>query len=120
MLHVCVLGPRGLVFNVGLNVVRKLLSQECVLLKALGEGLPFEIAVGMNGRIWLVKKTEGQNSRKKTKPQCTALLLPLEFIYPKVCQECLITVFLSSADVLIKVKRLKARLLLLDLWLLHL
>ena len=43
----------GYVFTVSLNTVRKLLSKECVLLQTLGKSIPFEIAVGMNGRVWL-------------------------------------------------------------------
>ena len=48
-----VLEDGGYVFNVSLNTVRKLLSKECVLLHTLGKNIPFEIAVGMNGRIWI-------------------------------------------------------------------
>ena len=36
-----------------LHVIRKLLSPECVLLPSLGAQIPFEVAVGMNGRVWL-------------------------------------------------------------------
>ena len=36
-----------------LNLVRKLLSPDCCLLTKLGETSPFEIAGGMNGRVWL-------------------------------------------------------------------
>ncbi len=32
---------------------RKLLSPESKLLSTLGQPIPFEIAVGMNGRVWL-------------------------------------------------------------------
>ena len=47
----------GYVFTVSLNTVRKLLSKECVLLQTLGKSIPFEIAVGMNGRIWIRGKS---------------------------------------------------------------
>ena len=40
-------------FSVPLHVVRKLLSPDSVLLKKLGKTLKFEIAIGMNGRIWV-------------------------------------------------------------------
>ena len=43
----------GFMFSVSLNLVRKLLSTDCCLLNKLGETAPFEVAVGMNGRIWL-------------------------------------------------------------------
>ena len=32
--------------------MRKLLSPDSILLKKLGQTLKFEIAIGMNGRIW--------------------------------------------------------------------
>lgn len=41
----------------GLN---RLLNPECVLLKTLGKGMSFEIAVGMNGRIWIKARTTKQ------------------------------------------------------------
>ena len=44
-------------FTVPLNLVRKLLSKSCVLLNALGKYIAYEIAVGMNGRIWIRGKT---------------------------------------------------------------
>lgn len=31
----------------------RLLSPECSLMKSLGERLPFESAVGVNGRVWI-------------------------------------------------------------------
>ena len=52
-----VLDVDGFVFTVPLHVVRKALSPDCVLLKALGKRIPFEIAVGMNGRIWIRAKS---------------------------------------------------------------
>ena len=48
-----VLSGGGFMFTVPLNLVRKLLSPEFNLLKKLGEFAPFEIAVGVNGRVWL-------------------------------------------------------------------
>merc|ERR1712029_211404 len=52
-----VLEDGGYVFSVSLNTVRKLLSKECVLLQTLGKQIPFEIAVGTNGRIWIRGKS---------------------------------------------------------------
>ncbi len=52
-----VLSGGGFVFGVPLHVVRKLISPECVLLKTLGQSIPYEIAVGMNGRVWIRGKT---------------------------------------------------------------
>ncbi len=31
----------------------RILYPDCVLLKTLGNALPYEIAIGMNGRIWV-------------------------------------------------------------------
>ena len=47
----------SILFTVPLNLVRKLLSKSCVLLNALGKYIAYEIAVGMNGRIWIRGKT---------------------------------------------------------------
>lgn len=43
----------GFLFTVPLHLVRKLLSPESVLLKKLGQSIKFEVAIGMNGRIWV-------------------------------------------------------------------
>lgn len=42
-----------------LNISR-LLNLECTLLKSLGKALSFEIAVGMNGKIWIKAKSVKQ------------------------------------------------------------
>jgi len=47
----------GFVFTVPLHLVRKLLTSECALLPSLGKNLQFEIAVGMNGRVWVRART---------------------------------------------------------------
>ena len=46
----------GFLFSVPLHLVRRLLSPESVLLKLLGQTLKFEIAIGINGRIWVRAK----------------------------------------------------------------
>lgn len=43
----------GFVFAVSLSYARRLLDPACPILKALGEHLPFEICVGMNGVVWI-------------------------------------------------------------------
>lgn len=45
------------VIQVPVHACRKLLSPESRLLTVLGKNYRFEIAVGMNGRIWLSAKT---------------------------------------------------------------
>jgi exosome complex component RRP40 len=48
-----ILPEDGFLFTCSLHLVRKILSPHCKLLKILGEGLKFEIAIGMNGKIWI-------------------------------------------------------------------
>lgn len=43
----------GFLLHCSLNLVRKILSKDCPLLKLLGNTLPYETAIGMNGRIWI-------------------------------------------------------------------
>lgn len=43
----------GFLLRCTTNLVKKLLSKECSLLKTLGTSLPYEAAVGLNGRIWI-------------------------------------------------------------------
>uniref|UniRef100_A0A1A9WZZ3 Exosome complex component RRP40 n=1 Tax=Glossina brevipalpis TaxID=37001 RepID=A0A1A9WZZ3_9MUSC len=47
----------GFVFNCSLNLARLILREDCPLLNALTKEMPFEIAVGMNGRIWIKAKS---------------------------------------------------------------
>lgn len=48
-----VLGSDGMVFACSLSLVRKLLSPECPLFKLLGRNQAYEVAAGMNGKIWI-------------------------------------------------------------------
>ncbi|KAL5021639.1 hypothetical protein ScPMuIL_000794 [Solemya velum] len=50
----------GYMFQCSLNLVRKLLSPECVLMKLLGRTMPFELAAGMNGRLWIKARSPKQ------------------------------------------------------------
>ncbi|XP_055374572.1 exosome complex component RRP40 [Condylostylus longicornis] len=43
----------GFMFKCSINLVRKILRPGCPLLEALKIEVPYEIAVGMNGRIWI-------------------------------------------------------------------
>ncbi|KAG8185704.1 hypothetical protein JTE90_003242 [Oedothorax gibbosus] len=52
-----VLPADGFVFNASLEYCRRLLLPNSRILKRLGKSIPFEIAVGANGRIWLKSKT---------------------------------------------------------------
>lgn len=43
----------GFLITCSLNLIRKLLSVNCPLLKALGQKWPYECAFGMNGKVWI-------------------------------------------------------------------
>lgn len=47
----------GFLFKCSLNLVRKILRPNCPLLESLKKEWPFEIAAGMNGRIWIKANT---------------------------------------------------------------
>lgn len=57
--------PEGFMFSVSLECARKLRTPEWenALYQRLGEYAPFEIAVGMNGRVWLKSKSTQQTVR---------------------------------------------------------
>lgn len=42
-----------------IHIFCRVLSPECVLFKTLGKNLKYEVAVGMNGRIWIKCHTDG-------------------------------------------------------------
>ncbi|BFY99669.1 hypothetical protein BsWGS_02709 [Bradybaena similaris] len=50
----------GFFVHTSLNLARKFLNPQCILMKALGSRLKFEIAVGMNGTIWLKTQNDVQ------------------------------------------------------------
>ncbi|XP_035232673.1 exosome complex component RRP40-like [Stegodyphus dumicola] len=52
-----VLPDEGFVFPASLEYCRRLLLPNSPILKRLGENLGFEIAIGLNGRIWLKSTT---------------------------------------------------------------
>lgn len=47
----------GLMFSCSINLVRKLLNEKCNLLHLLSKESPFELAAGINGRIWINSKS---------------------------------------------------------------
>ncbi|CAG9103199.1 unnamed protein product [Plutella xylostella] len=47
----------GFVFKCSLNLVRKILSASCPLIESIKNEWPFELAAGMNGRIWVKAKS---------------------------------------------------------------
>ena len=50
----------GFVFTVSLGLVHRLLDPENSILTALGKVFPYEIAVGMNGKVWV----NGRNTKE--------------------------------------------------------
>ncbi|XP_055598623.1 exosome complex component RRP40 [Uranotaenia lowii] len=50
----------GFVFNCSINLVRKILNPKCTFLDLLAKEMAFEMAAGMNGRIWIKGKTVKQ------------------------------------------------------------
>ncbi|KYQ94335.1 putative nuclease [Tieghemostelium lacteum] len=47
----------GYLFNCTLGLSHYLLSEDCPILATLGKHIPFEIAVGVNGRVWVNSKS---------------------------------------------------------------
>lgn len=47
------LSSDGMMFTCSLSLIRKLLNPECPLFKLLGRNQAYELAAGMNGRIWI-------------------------------------------------------------------
>lgn len=58
----------------------RLLADDCVVLHHLGKVVPFEIAVGMNGKVWV-----NSASKKHTILICNAILNS-EFLQPNQIQ----------------------------------
>lgn len=47
----------GLMFPCSINLVRKILNEKCNLLHLLSKECQYEIAAGINGRIWINSKS---------------------------------------------------------------
>ncbi|CAO3647986.1 unnamed protein product [Cunninghamella echinulata] len=76
----------GFVFKCSLGLCRRLLDPSTPILSLIGDHFPYEIAVGMNGRIWInsenVKHTiiianAIQNSEYLSKSECEAMVQSL-------------------------------------------
>ncbi|PSN35476.1 Exosome complex component RRP40 [Blattella germanica] len=46
-----------LLFNCSLNLISKILNLQCCLLKTIGRDIPYDISVGMNGKIRVKAKS---------------------------------------------------------------
>ncbi|XP_072196293.1 exosome complex component RRP40 [Excalfactoria chinensis] len=55
-----VIGQDGFLFKVSLGLIRKLLAPKCEIIQELSQLYPFELVLGMNGRIWVKAKTVQQ------------------------------------------------------------
>ncbi|MBN3310253.1 exosome complex component RRP40 [Amia ocellicauda] len=55
-----VFGAGGLLFKVSLGLVRRLLAPQSEIVKDLEKTFPFEMVIGMNGRIWVRAKNTQQ------------------------------------------------------------
>lgn len=53
-----VLESDGFLFTCSLNLIRKILNPPCLLLKSIGKEIPYEIAIGMNGKVWVKTKND--------------------------------------------------------------
>ncbi|XP_058044837.1 exosome complex component RRP40 isoform X2 [Ahaetulla prasina] len=51
-----IIGQDGFLFKVSLGLIRKLLAPDCEIMSDLGQLYPFELVLGMNGRIWNMDK----------------------------------------------------------------
>lgn len=47
----------GYIFDVSLSHAKNLLDPNCYVLKAIGEKVSYEIAIGMNGKVWISSET---------------------------------------------------------------
>lgn len=43
----------GYIFDCSLSLCKHLLDPKCMILKAIGEKVSYEIAIGMNGKVWV-------------------------------------------------------------------
>ena len=57
-----VLNPNGILFSTSLSLVRKILKPDCPLLSLLSEELKYELAIGLNGKIWIKSKNSVEDT----------------------------------------------------------
>ncbi|NXX80049.1 EXOS3 protein, partial [Urocolius indicus] len=55
-----IIGQDGFMIKVSLGLIRKLLAPKCEIIQELSQLYPFELVLGMNGRIWVKAKTVQQ------------------------------------------------------------
>ncbi|RLO04332.1 hypothetical protein DYB28_011657 [Aphanomyces astaci] len=73
----------GYVFKASIGLAKSLVQDECAVLESLGRAIPFELAVGVNGVVWLNSKSSQDtilvanailNSEGLTPAQCEAMV----------------------------------------------
>lgn len=52
-----ILGPEGMLFNCSLNLIRKILNPNNPFLNIFSKEQAYEVAVGMNGKVWINART---------------------------------------------------------------
>ncbi|ETV64836.1 hypothetical protein H257_18352 [Aphanomyces astaci] len=76
----------GYVFKASIGLAKSLVQDECAVLESLGRAIPFELAVGVNGVVWLNSKSSQDtilvanailNSEGLTPAQCEAMVAKL-------------------------------------------
>ncbi|NXP49541.1 EXOS3 protein, partial [Heliornis fulica] len=55
-----IIGQDGFLIKVSLGLIRKLLAPKCEIIQELSQLYPFELVLGMNGRIWVKARTVQQ------------------------------------------------------------
>ncbi|KAK2587971.1 hypothetical protein KPH14_004052 [Odynerus spinipes] len=76
-----VLSSDGMLFTCSLSLVRKLLNPDCPLFNMLAKNQAYEIAIGMNGRIWIKTKSVQQTIA------IVNAILAAEYTYPNKMQD---------------------------------
>eukprot|EP01027_Heterolobosea_sp_BB2_P008943 GEZU01013248.1.p3 GENE.GEZU01013248.1~~GEZU01013248.1.p3 ORF type:complete len:109 (+),score=15.97 GEZU01013248.1:313-639(+) len=77
----------GYVFECNLAMAKVLMEPDCAILQLIGQRAPFEIAVGMNGRVWI-------NSHKTSHTiRISNAILNSEFLDRKQCEQLVKTLF---------------------------
>ncbi|XP_012055894.1 PREDICTED: exosome complex component RRP40 [Atta cephalotes] len=88
------LSSDGMMFTCSLSLIRKLLNPECPLFRLLGRNQAYELAAGMNGRIWIKAR-----SIQETIAVANAILAA-EFMVPsemqKLCSKIEKILFLAA------------------------
>lgn len=90
------LSSEGMLFTCSLSLVRKILNRNSVLFNTLARSQAFEVAVGMNGRVWVKARTI-----QETIAVATAILAA-EYAPPngikKLCLDIEKTLLLTQCD----------------------